>query len=49
MIFIENTEHVSVTYYHTRNFANNTGRRGDRPWLLGTLIYERVKLGRGGR
>jgi len=33
---------------HRRNLANKTGRQ-NRPWLLGTLIDEGVKLHRGGR
>jgi hypothetical protein len=36
------------TYYHRRNLTNNIGGvgGGNRPWLLGTLIYEGVKLER---
>jgi hypothetical protein len=33
---------------HRRNLANKTGRQ-NRPWLLGTLIDEGVKLQRGGK
>ena len=34
------------TFKHTRNMVNNYGGRaeGHRPWVLGTLIYEGVKL-----
>ena len=35
MIFSENAEHVSVTYYHTCNLANSTGGvGGGRPIMV---------------
>ena len=35
-------------HHHRRNLANNIGGEGqNRPWVLGTLIYEGVKLERG--
>ena len=43
------------TGFRGRNLANNisffggAGGKQNRPWILGTLIYEGVKLDRGGR
>jgi hypothetical protein len=36
-------------FYHRRNLANNIGGGwGNRPWVLGPLIYEGVELEGGG-
>ena len=48
---MSNSNHYSSFYGATpkRNFSNDIRKGGDRPWVLGTLIYEGVKLERGGK